>query len=282
MQNIQYQEPVISRRNTGDLSQLLENHYPHIQIPADEISYGKYTVRFARTGKDVKNALNLQYEVFNLELQNAFIAPIFDDAEDEGFFPTNCLYLIVFEKTTEKVVGTYRICTLEMAKTTENFFSAHEFVLSELPDTFLSQAIEISRLCISREHRNKQVLFLLWKSLLNHLVKINKRYFFGCCSIFTQDFNEAVSAFEKLNSEGFIYENFSVSPTRKCHFTENEKLSASFTGEFTLPKLFVSYLKMGSRICSKPAIDREFKTVDFFMLFDIEAMSEKHYKMFFS
>ncbi len=281
MQNIQYQEPVVARRKTGNLSQLFENQYPNIQIPADEISYGKYTVRFARTGKDIKNALNLQYEVFNLELQNDFIAPIFDDAEDEKLFPTNCLYLIVLEKTTEKVVGTYRICTLEMAKTAENFFSAHEFVLSDLPENFLPQAIEISRLCISREHRNKQVLFLLWKSLLNHLVKVNKRYLFGCCSIFTQDFNEAVSAFAKLNSDGFFDENFKVSPTQKCLFTTKEKLSATFIGEFTLPKLFVSYLKMGSKICSEPAIDREFKTVDFFLFFDIKAISEKYYKMFF-
>jgi putative hemolysin len=281
MPEIQYKESVISTQEIAELPRSLENSFLYQQIPAEELSNGKYTVRYARTAREVRSALELQYKVFNLELENDFIAPIFDEP-DEDILPANCLYLIVLEKNSDQVVGTYRICTLEMARDARNFFSAQEFLLEELPAEFLSQAIEISRLCILREHRNKQVLFLLWKFLARHLTKTGKRYLFGCCSIFSQDYGEATQAFDKLKSEGFLHNTLKVSPSAECLFTDQEKLAAKFSGELVLPKLFGSYLKIGATIWSEPAIDREFKTVDFFMLFEVEAMNEKYYRMFFT
>ena len=39
-----------------------------------------------------------------------------------------------------------------------------------------------------------------------------------------------------------------------------------------VPKLMRLYLDYGARICSAPAIDRDFKTIDFLIWFDFEAM----------
>ncbi|MEZ5429369.1 MAG: GNAT family N-acyltransferase [Pyrinomonadaceae bacterium] len=281
MQEIQYKESVVSVPEMTELRKSLENSLLFERIPTEEISYGRYSVRYARTPAEVRSALDLQYEVFNLELKNDFIAPIFDEA-DEALLPINCVYLIVEEKESSRVVGTYRICTLEMARETENFFSAHEFLLEELPGQILSQSIEVSRLCILREHRNKQVLFLLWKFLARQLTGTGKRYLFGCCSIFSQDYREALLAFDKLKSENHLHQSLTVSPSPECLFTEEEKAAAVFNGELILPKLFGSYLKIGAKVCSEPAIDREFKTVDFFMIFDVQAMNEKYYRMFFT
>ena len=38
----------------------------------------------------------------------------------------------------------------------------------------------------------------------------------------------------------------------------------------TPPKLLRTYLAIGARICGAPAIDREFKTIDFLTLLDLE------------
>lgn len=281
MQEIQYKEPVMSPPEVAELPRSFENFRLYKQIPAGELSYGNYCVRYARTAQEVRKALNLQYQVFNLELNNDFIAPTFESTGGE-LLPTNCLYLIVLEKTGGQVVGTYRICTLEMAGKVGNFFSAQEFLLEELPADIPAQAIEISRLCILPEHRNKQVLFLLWKFLADHLMKTGKRFLFGCCSIFSQDHREAVAAFDKLNRDGYFHPAVSVTPQPEYMFTEAEKRSAGFSGEIVLPKLFGSYLKVGALICSQPAIDRQFRTVDFFMLFDVRSMNEKYYRMFFT
>ena len=40
-----------------------------------------------------------------------------------------------------------------------------------------------------------------------------------------------------------------------------------------IPKLLRAYLGVGARICGPPALDREFKTIDFLTLLDIESMS---------
>ena len=43
--------------------------------------------------------------------------------------------------------------------------------------------------------------------------------------------------------------------------------------DVTIPKLLRAYLGVGAKICGPPALDREFKTIDFLTLLDIESMS---------
>jgi len=42
-----------------------------------------------------------------------------------------------------------------------------------------------------------------------------------------------------------------------------------------LPKLLRTYLAIGAKICGPPAIDREFKTIDFLTLIDLETLSPR-------
>jgi putative hemolysin len=48
-----------------------------------------------------------------------------------------------------------------------------------------------------------------------------------------------------------------------------------------LPKLFKTYLRIGAKICGEPAIDRKFKTIDFFVIFDRQEIDQRYYQMFF-
>ena len=41
------------------------------------------------------------------------------------------------------------------------------------------------------------------------------------------------------------------------------------------------YLRYGGRICSPPALDRDFKTIDLLMLFDVERLDERARALFF-
>jgi len=41
----------------------------------------------------------------------------------------------------------------------------------------------------------------------------------------------------------------------------------------TAPRLLRAYLNLGARICGEPALDREFRTIDFLTLLDLEALS---------
>jgi putative hemolysin len=42
-----------------------------------------------------------------------------------------------------------------------------------------------------------------------------------------------------------------------------------------IPPLFKVYLDMGAKVCSEPAIDREFGVVDFLIVLDVERLSDR-------
>jgi len=249
-------------------------------IPPFEIREARYTVRLARTPEEVDAALRLRFEVFNVELGEGLDAS-FITGRDEDKFDASCHHLIVLEIESNAVVGTYRLQTLEMAGITSNFYCAGEFELENLPPSVLAQSLEIGRACIARAHRNTRVLFLLWKGLAAYARAKRKRYLFGCCSLTSQNPADGVKAERLLRSENHFHADFYapanpqyICPTGSFSCENNEK------DAFELPKLFRTYLRFGAKVCSPPAIDREFKTIDFFVIFDFTTIDEKYRQMF--
>jgi len=246
-------------------------------MPLDVFSE-RYSVRLAQTQKEIESALRLRYKVFNVELAGETPAEEVIGLEyDQIDFV--CKHLIVVEKETQETVGTYRLNSLETAEHVGGFYSFSEFSIEDLPHTVLAQAVEIGRACIARDHRNTKVLFLLWKGLARYLKQTEKRYFFGCCSIFTTDYAVGLATFEDLRRGRFLHKKYRVKP-------REEKLSGVESLEKCerpqdLPPLFNMYLKIGAKICGKPIVDHDFGTIDFFVIFDIQALNEKYRRMFF-
>lgn len=253
--------------------------YSGDDVPKKEIVDGRYITRFAQTPEEIDAALHLRFEVFNLEL-NEGLDVSFIAERDEDEFDATCHHLIVIDRLTNKVVGTYRVRTLEAAKTAFGFYSAGEFTLEDLPLRILTESMEIGRACIAREHRNFRVLFLLWKGLAMYSAFKRKRFFFGCCSLPTQDCAEGRRALRQLVRDGHFHPALCVSP-REDFACDTEDILADINEEIKLPKLFDTYLRIGAKVCGGPAIDREFKTIDFFVIIDTENISEKYYGMFF-
>ncbi len=240
------------------------------------LSNERYTVRFAENHREIESALRLRYDVFNVELDGREIAQGEARLEFDNH-DFKCRHLIVISKETDETVGTYRLNSIETSHSTCGFYSANEFTIEDLPREVLRDGIEIGRACIAREHRNTKVLFLLWKALLAYLEQSGKRYFFGCCSIFTQDANLGRSAYRQLTRDGYLHEDFSVLPCRNGLSLIGVDGDA---GKIELPALFNMYLRIGARVCGPPMIDREFGTIDFFVVFDVETMTEKYRRLF--
>ena len=171
--------------------------YSKDDIPKKEIIEGRYITRFARTPEEIDAALRLRFEVFNLELNEGLNASFITE-RDEDEFDATCHHLVVIDRSTNAVIGAYRVRTFEAAKTAFGFYSAAEFTVEDLPMTVLTESMEIGRACIAREHRNSRVLFLLWKGLAMYSAFKRKRFFFGCCSLPTQDCAEGRRALRQL------------------------------------------------------------------------------------
>ncbi len=255
--------------------------YPRFRdsLPPSELREGKYLIRFASSPEEVDEVLRLRFEVFNLELGEG-LESSFQTGRDVDEYDLACHHLIVIEAATGKVVGTYRLQTGAMAAAARGFYSATEFDLSRLPLEVLEDSVELSRACIAKEYRNTQVLFLLWKGLASYIAFNRKRFLFGCCSLTSQDASEGRLTMELLEREGHLHPSHAVAPKTgfECYPAD---FAVETPFEVKLPKLFRSYLRIGAKVCGPPAIDRQFKTIDFFVLFDLFEMDRQTQRMFF-
>jgi putative hemolysin len=273
------------------MSEIHQSYAPTIQketdypfdvenLPDEEIAEGRYVARFARTAEEIDAALRLRFEVFNLELNEGLQSSYLTERDQDEFDQT-CHHLIVVEKATNNVVGTYRLRTVEMAQKALGFYTETEFNLDLLPRDVLSKSVEIGRACIDRNHRNTRTLFLLWKGLAMYMTFMRKRYMFGCCSLMSQDCTEGKRALRQLQRDGHVHESFKVEPRPEYACRENDFHSPDTNDELELPRLFGTYLRIGAKVCGEPVIDRQFKTIDFFVIFDKETIDEKYFEMFF-
>ena len=248
------------------------------RIPRIKIADGKYEVRLAETTEEIDAALKLRFEVFNLELEEGLDSS-FQTGRDRDEFDATCHHLIATDKSNGKVIGTYRLRTIDMAAGAEGFYSFAEFDLNQLPAPVLNQSVELGRACIAQSHRNRQVLFLLWRALALYVATERKRFLFGCCSLTSQEQWEGDQLLKQLKDGGYLHQTLfvPVQPAYECRADDSEELGL---GQVKVPRLFSTYLGIGARVCSPPAIDRRFKTIDFLVIFDIEEMDSRARKLF--
>ena len=257
--------------------------YPrsHEQVPFDVLRDGRYEASFARDQGDLDALLRLRYEVFNLELEEG-LEESHLTGRDRDRFDDVCHHLVVRHRDSHEVVGTYRMQTSEMASQGIGFYSAGEFDLTSLPASVLGDAVEVGRACVAKEHRNTFVLFMLWKGLARYMAINNRRYLFGCCSLTSQDPAEGLAVMQRLERQGHLHPTLRILPQPgfEC-YDEEAPPEIGPEIEDKIPQLFKIYLRHGARVCGPPAIDREFKTIDYLVIFDVAAMDERHFRRFF-
>ncbi len=247
--------------------------------PTIEFEQGRYRMSFATRSGDVEEALRLRFEVFNRELGEG-LDESWETGLDRDEFDVVCHHLLVRDGESGEVIGTYRMQTGEMAAAGRGFYSNGEFHCEALGGEILGQAIEVGRACIARDHRNRQVLFLLWRGLASYMSTFSKRYLFGCCSLTSQEEAVALALERQLSAGGQRWTTLEVRPRSgfECR-AEEEAIEA--VGEVEVPTLFATYLRFGAKICGAPAIDREFKTLDFLVLLDLNTLDERNRSLFF-
>lgn len=245
---------------------------------------GRYELRFARTQEELDEILHLRFNVFNVELGEG-LETSFLTRRDEDAFDRACHHLLVEDLASGRIVGTYRMQTAEMAQAAEGFYSNGGFTLESLPREVVAGSVEIGRACIDRAHRGRQVLFLLWKGLAGYLMHFGKRYLFGCCSLSTQDPATGLALHRQLEAWGKQHPELRVDPRPGvgCGDLRAEPArEVSPAAPVEVPTLFGTYLRYGALVCGPPAIDREFKTIDWFVLLDTNALDPRTFRSFFT
>lgn len=247
-------------------------------LPTETVAAGRYVVRFARTTEDLDAIERLRFQVFNLELGEG-LESAFATGRDHEDLDLRLHHLLIACQSSGEVVGTYRLQTAEMAAV-HGFYSAGEFDLSGLPRDFLQEAVEVGRACVARDHRNGRVLNLLWRGLAMYLTWNRKRHLFGCCSLTSQNPAEGQATMRFLGIHGHVHPTLCAPPLPGlgCEGADPEAVR---TFPVHIPPLFESYLNLGAKVFGPPAIDRQFKTIDFLVALDVLGLDEHTYRFFF-
>jgi len=224
----------------------------------------EYRARLADTPADLAAAQALRFEVFNLELDEGLVNS-YDSGLDVDPFDAVCAHLIVEDLSSGAVVGTYRMQTGPRAQSLLGYYSEREFDFSPF-EAQRAQILELGRACIHRQHRNFAVLNLLWKGIAAYARDHGARYLMGCSSLTSQDATVGAAAYARLARH--------LAPTAWQTLPRAEfacALHGTAQAPAHIPRLLSAYLALGAAICGPPAIDREFRTIDFLTWIDVQS-----------
>jgi putative hemolysin len=234
-----------------------------------------FRVGMAQTLEDVIECQRLRYLVFNCELGEGLDSSV-RTGLDRDRFDFICDHLMVRDAATGKLAGTYRMQSGYRAKGNLGYYGEEFFDFSPF-EKMRCEVLELGRACVRGEYRNTNVLHMLWKGIVRYARSCGARYLIGCSSLSSQDENAGFALYEALREKYLAEPSLRTLPLegRCCN------PSGALSAPPPTPRLFRAYLDISARICGPPAIDREFKTIDFLTLVDLQALPDRVRTRFF-
>ena len=241
-----------------------------------------YGIKYAGSREDVRACQKLRFRVFNQE-QGKCTGSLSHEQLDQDDFDDKAVHLLVYENAQKQVIGTYRfICP---ADSVSGMYSSKEFQISGL-DEILIKTLEVGRSCVDPAHRDGSAVALLWNGIAETMRRTGMRYLIGCASLEDTRPAAAMALYEHFCRTGMLDPHVSATP-RKAYqldeFSEDEVktfLNDSSALRELLPPLMKGYMRLGAKICGKPAFDREFGTIDFLILLDVARLPERYSRHF--
>jgi len=260
------------------------------ESPAIRAEVGNYRLRLAQSQEDRQAACRLRFKVFNIELGEG-LESSYRTGLDTDRFDGVCHHLLVEDKPSSRVVGTYRMQSGPTAARHFGYYSEQEFNLAPY-EPLRPGILELGRAAIDREHRTPEVLTLLWRGIAQYAHGMGLRYLLGCSSLNSCDPGEGwrlyrqlaiyrvPPEFETLPAAAYTCPSEQQEANAQPFSWRGEDRPAPETGPpaqaaapVKVPKLLKTYLAIGARIAAPPAWDREFRSIDFLTFLDLELLS---------
>ncbi len=256
----------------------------HIVAPPVLVETDHFLVKLAENHEEVEKAQRLRYKIFNLEQGRGL-----EGSERYGIdfdeFDEYCLHLLVIKKDDEKVVGTYRAHLGSIANSAKGFYSSREYHIEGLYG-IADKCLELGRTCVSPEFRTGSVVSLLWGAISEILVRAGLTYMLGCVSLENTDPKMGWALYEYISKKYSRDGKITVEPRpgfvlkRPPQHEINKLLLKEDFLRKSIPPIFKGYLRLGAFICGAPALDKDFGTIDFFILLDVNKVPERYLKHF--
>ncbi|MFA6078257.1 MAG: GNAT family N-acyltransferase [Candidatus Omnitrophota bacterium] len=256
----------------------------HIVTPAVLAETENFLVKLAENHEEIENAQRLRYKVFNLE-QNRGLKNTEKFGIDFDEYDEYCMHLIVIEKSSGDVIGTYRVHLGCIANSAKGFYSSKEYEIHGLYN-LADKCIELGRTCIDPKFRSGAIIAFLWGAITELLVRADLIYMLGCVSLENTESAAGWALYEYLCRKNLLCKDIKATPRPGFKMDRPPKniidniLSDEASLKNIIPPLFKGYLHLGALICGEPAIDRDFGAIDFFIILNIETVPERYKRHF--
>jgi putative hemolysin len=240
-----------------------------------------YIIKTVESSWELAAALRLRHKVFYEELLGHPMPQGFDMDE----FDLACDHLVIIDKKTKKIVGTYRLMASSYS---QQFYSSKEFDISGLL-ALPGHKLELGRACIHKDYRNGLVISLLWRGIHQYAQAVGAQRLFGCSSIHTTDLYATAQVCAYFRVHGYAIQELDLQPQPGYQIPE----FASFVTRYenldrvalelarrTIPPLLLSYIKSGARVGPEPALDKAFRCVDFMTILETDRLTNTYGKKF--
>lgn len=227
-----------------------------------------YIVGVATSDRSLEESQRLRYTVFHEELGEGLQTNA-TAGLDRDPFDDQMTHLLIIARESGRVVGTYRVQSVRHAlESPQGIYTACQYDMSAF-EPYYDKALELGRACLAKDHRSLKAIVLLWLGIGEFMNLYGLHYLFGCSSITSQDPEDGWRAMKTIRQQGFLHPELMlpVLPSHSCGPPSRE-FDEDLGDAIRLPKLFRTYVHLGARVISEPAIDRDFGTVDFVVLMD--------------
>lgn len=246
---------------------------------------GSLEVRLARSPAEIAAAQNVRYRVFFEELGARGGIASASERRDADRFDDVCDHLLVVDTALpgsdlDRIVGTYRLLRDEMAVAAGGFYSNDEFELEKLVARQQGRRfMELGRSCVLPEYRSKRTIEVLWQGIWAYVNHYGIGVMAGCAS-----FHGTVPA-AHAEALSFLAHNCRPAPEWDIRAVPGRYVSMDLmppeavdarAALAAMPPLIKGYLRLGAKVGDGCVIDREFGTVDVFVVLPVEAISARY------
>ena len=230
-----------------------------------------YRVAIARTADEIGEAQRLRYRVFAEEMG----ADLGNSGIDADRFDPFCDHLVVRERDSGEVVGTYRVLGPDGARRAGGYYSEQEFNIGRFAPLRASM-VELGRSCIHPAHRGGAVVAQLWAGLARYITRHRHEYLMGCASMSLADGGVSASAiYDRLARTGLCPPEYRVFPH---HPLPLRAVPDGF--RVAVPPLIKGYLRVGAWVCGAPAWDPDFNTADLMIMMPMARVDMRYARHF--
>jgi putative hemolysin len=247
---------------------------------------GRLDVRIATSEEEVAAAQALRYRIFCGEMGASAGPQARALARDIDPYDPICDHLLVIDHGEDgrpQVVGTYRLLRQVVASMHQGFYSAGEYDLGTLiaGGAGPGQLLELGRSCVAPEWRNSTTITLLWRGIASYLTTHGISAMFGCASLHGTDPADHAAELS------YLYHQHLAPPALRARALQHVPMDRLPVGSYdsraaqrALPPLVKGYLRVGAMVGDGAFVDREFNTVDVFVIMPVEGITRRYLDRF--